>query len=164
MATDSNLYEVQTSDQFKRLLSEDLQRVSLLYFWAPWAEPCKQMSEVVTELSKKYPKLLSLKIEAEKQEEISESFAIESVPTFIILRVRRTFIFFSPELDHSNPPFIVNVGSHFTGPHNRCRCLLPLHRHWEARRLCGAHHTAFPFRQVPHGAPSRGESGDARRA
>jgi len=35
---------------------------------------------------KKYPKLLSLRIEAEEQNEISESFDIESVPTFIILR------------------------------------------------------------------------------
>ncbi len=93
MVADSNLYEVESSDQFKELLSKDLQRVSLLYFWAPWAEPCKQMSEVVSELSKKYSKLLSLQIEAETQEDIAESFDIESVPTFIILRVRCTFIF-----------------------------------------------------------------------
>lgn len=102
MVTDSNFYEVQSSDQFKELLSKDLQRVSLLYFWAPWAEPCKQMTEVVTELSKKYPKLLSLRIEAEEQSEISESFDIENVPTFIILRVRRMFGFLSP---HSCPSF-----------------------------------------------------------
>ena len=102
MVTESNLCEVQSSDQFKELLSKDLKRVSLLYFWAPWAEPCKQMTEVVIELSKKYPKLLSLRIEAEEQSEISESFDIESVPTFIILRVRFMFEFLSPELDHSD--------------------------------------------------------------
>lgn len=95
MVADSNLYQVQSSDQFKELLSKDLQRVSLLYFWAPWAEPCKQMTEVVTELSKKYPKLLSLQIEAEEQNDISESFDIENVPTFIILRVRRMLGFLS---------------------------------------------------------------------
>ena len=105
MVTDSNPYQIQSSDRFKELLSKDLQRVSLLYFWAPWAEPCKQMTEVVTELSKKYPNLLSLQIEAEEQNEISESFDIESVPTFIILRVRRMFEFLSPELDHSDPSF-----------------------------------------------------------
>ena len=104
MATDPNLYQVQSSDQFKEQLSKDLQRVSLLFFWAPWAEPCKQMAEVVTELSKKYPKMLSLQIEAEEQNEISESFEIESVPTFIILRVRM-FEFLSPELKHSDSSF-----------------------------------------------------------
>jgi thiol-disulfide isomerase/thioredoxin len=105
MVTDSNLYQVQSSDQFKELLSKDLQRVSLLYFWAPWAEPCKQMTEVVTELSKRYPKLLSLQIQAEEQNEISESFDIESVPIFIILRVSRMFEFLTRELDHSDPYF-----------------------------------------------------------
>jgi len=79
-------HKVTSSDHFKGLLSEDLQRVSLLYFWAPWAAPCKQMSEVVAELSRKYQELLALEIEAEEQSEITESFDIESVPTFIILR------------------------------------------------------------------------------
>jgi len=81
-----NLYQVDSPDHLKELLSKDLERVSLLYFWAPWAEPCKQMTEVVTELSRKYPKLLSLQIEAEAQEDITQSFDIESVPSFVILR------------------------------------------------------------------------------
>ncbi|KAI9451368.1 glutaredoxin [Lactarius psammicola] len=81
-----NHYQVESSDQFKDLLSADLQRVSLLYFWAPWAEPCKEMTKVVEELARKYPTLLSLQIEAETLSEISESFDIESVPSFIVLR------------------------------------------------------------------------------
>ena len=84
----TNLHQVKSSEHFKDLLSADLQRISLLYFWAPWAEPCKQMTEVVRELARKYPTLLSLQIEAEVNEEISESFNIESVPSFIVLRVR----------------------------------------------------------------------------
>jgi thioredoxin-like negative regulator of GroEL len=91
MATSPNIHQIQSSDQFQQLLSADLDRLSLLYFWAPWAEPCKQMTEVVVELSKKYPKLLSLQIEAEAQPDISESFEVESVPHFVLLRVRRLF-------------------------------------------------------------------------
>lgn len=90
MDTLANLHDVKSSDHFKELLSNDLRRVSLLYFWAPWAEPCKQMTEVVAELSRKYKQLLSLQIEAEEQVEISESFDIESVPSFIVLQVRYT--------------------------------------------------------------------------
>jgi thiol-disulfide isomerase/thioredoxin len=94
MATleNQNIHHVNSSDHLKELLSKDLERISLLYFWAPWAEPCKQMTEVVTELSRKYPKLLSLQIEAEAQEDITQSFDIESVPSFIILRVRSTHV------------------------------------------------------------------------
>jgi thiol-disulfide isomerase/thioredoxin len=91
MDTLANLHHVKSSDHFKDLLSKDLRRISLLYFWAPWTEPCKQMTEVVAELSRKYEQLLSLQIEAEEQVEISESFDIESVPSFIVLQVRYTF-------------------------------------------------------------------------
>jgi len=84
--SDSNHVEITSTEQFQSLLSADLERVSLLNFWAPWAEPCKDMNELVKALAKKYPKLLALSVEAETQADIAESFDIESVPAFIILR------------------------------------------------------------------------------
>ncbi|KAF8268993.1 thioredoxin [Lactarius quietus] len=81
-----NDHQVKSTNQFQELLSQDLQRISLLYFWAPWAAPCTQMTEVVRALAGKYPTLLLLQIEAEVDEEITESFEIESVPSFIVLR------------------------------------------------------------------------------
>ncbi|KAH9948577.1 glutaredoxin [Amylocystis lapponica] len=89
MSTDaapSNLVEVSSAEHFQSLLSADLERVSLINFWAPWAEPCKQMNEVVIELARKYPHILGLQVEAETQTDIAESFEVESVPSFIILR------------------------------------------------------------------------------
>ncbi|CCL99932.1 uncharacterized protein FIBRA_01957 [Fibroporia radiculosa] len=81
-----NFHAVASSEHFQSLLSADLERVSLINFWAPWAEPCKQMNDVVLELAKKYPQVLVLQVEAEEQSDISESFEIEAVPAFIILR------------------------------------------------------------------------------
>ena len=57
-----NFHAITSPENFQQLLSEDLTRVSLTNFWAPWAEPCKQMNEVVLELAKKYPKLLVLQV------------------------------------------------------------------------------------------------------
>ena len=57
-----NFFEVTSPEHFQALLSEDLKRISLINFWAPWAEPCKQMNEVVFELAKKYPQLLVLQV------------------------------------------------------------------------------------------------------
>ncbi|TCD59752.1 monothiol glutaredoxin grx4, partial [Steccherinum ochraceum] len=85
-ATPSNFSIVDSAEHFQTLLSADLNRVSLLNFWAPWAEPCKQMNDVVLELAKKYPELLVLQIQAEEQEDIAESFTVESVPSIVILR------------------------------------------------------------------------------
>ncbi|KAI0636285.1 glutaredoxin [Trametes polyzona] len=84
--TPANFHEVQSAEHFQTLLSEDLNRVSLINFWAPWAGPCKQMNEVVLELAKKYSELLVLQVEAETQSDISESFEVEAVPTFVVLR------------------------------------------------------------------------------
>lgn len=53
---------VNSSDHFKSLLSEDLTRVSLINFWASWAEPCKEMNKLVNELSDKYPQALVLQV------------------------------------------------------------------------------------------------------
>ncbi|KAK7442510.1 glutaredoxin [Stygiomarasmius scandens] len=82
----SNFHQVVSPAHLQQLLSADLNKVSVLNFWAEWAEPCKQMNEIVLALAQKYPAVLFLQIEAESQSDISESFDIESVPTIIILR------------------------------------------------------------------------------
>ncbi|KAH8118176.1 glutaredoxin [Phellopilus nigrolimitatus] len=81
-----NLQAVTSPTHFQTLLSADLARVSLLNFWAPWAEPCAQMNAVVAELARKYPAVLVLNVEAEEQADIAESFEVASVPTFVLLR------------------------------------------------------------------------------
>ncbi|KAF6756887.1 thioredoxin [Ephemerocybe angulata] len=84
--TQSNFAEIESTDQFKDLLSKDLNRVSVINFWATFAEPCKQMNQVFQELAKKYPAALFLQVEAESQSDIAESFDVEAVPFFILLR------------------------------------------------------------------------------
>lgn len=57
-----NFHIVESAEQFKELLSADLERVSLLNFWASWAEPCIKMNEVVAELANANPQLLTLQV------------------------------------------------------------------------------------------------------
>lgn len=56
----SNLVTITSAEHFKEQLSEDLQRVSVINFWAPWAEPCKQMNAVVEALAKNHDSTLFL--------------------------------------------------------------------------------------------------------
>jgi hypothetical protein len=46
-----SLVTVSSPEHFKELLSADLSRVSVLNFWAPWADVCKGMNEVSIRLS-----------------------------------------------------------------------------------------------------------------
>lgn len=86
MSTLGNLVDIPNTPQFQELLSKDLKRISLIYFWTSWAEPCVQMNQVVEGLAKAYPKLLALRVEAEEQADISDSFDINSVPTCLVIQ------------------------------------------------------------------------------
>lgn len=83
------LKEVQSPEEFQDILSKNLSSLSVLNFWAPWAEPCQQMNQVTKELAEKYTSVVFLQIEAESLPDISETFDIEAVPSFILLRVSR---------------------------------------------------------------------------
>ena len=58
----SNLETVSSPDHFKALLSKDLNRVSCLNFWAPWAEPCAAFNKEVEAAADKFPSILFLKV------------------------------------------------------------------------------------------------------
>lgn len=61
-----NLVSIDSPEHFTSTMSADLNRISLLNFWAPWAEPCTQMNQVVKELAVKYPKVLFLNVSAQR--------------------------------------------------------------------------------------------------
>ncbi|KAI9598854.1 glutaredoxin [Syncephalis fuscata] len=77
--------EITSEDQLHSLLTSKTAGVSVVNFWAAWAQPCKQMNEVFADLSTQY-KLQFIQVEAEKYPEVSEGFDIEAVPTFIFIR------------------------------------------------------------------------------
>ena len=62
MSDTTNFFEVKSAEHFKELLSADLKRISITNFWAPWAEPCHKINELVKELAKKYPAALFLQV------------------------------------------------------------------------------------------------------
>lgn len=116
-SSSTNHISVSSPTHLQSLLSLDLSRVSVLYFRADWAEPCVQMDSVIAELSKRWSGVLFLsvssrgrrlgcregkgrvawlmmmlvhrarQIEAESLPDISESFEVDAVPYFILLRV-----------------------------------------------------------------------------
>ena len=60
--SNTNFFEVKSPEHFQELLSADLKRISIINFWAPWAEPCQKMNELVKELANKYPAALFLQV------------------------------------------------------------------------------------------------------
>jgi thiol-disulfide isomerase/thioredoxin len=58
----SNFVNVTSPQHFKDLLSADLNRVSCLNFWAPWAEPCAAFTKAVEGEATKFPGVLFLSV------------------------------------------------------------------------------------------------------
>ena len=110
-SSSSNYVVVTDADHFKTLMEQDLQKLSVLNFRADWAEPCAAMDEIAKGLASKHPAAnflevsltlycllqhladsnLCSKIEAEALPDISESFDVDAVPYFVLLRVRASW-------------------------------------------------------------------------
>ncbi|KAF2790874.1 monothiol glutaredoxin-like protein-4 [Melanomma pulvis-pyrius CBS 109.77] len=65
----------------------------VIYFHAPWAAPCKQMSTVLSALASTYPAdapLSFLSLNAEELPEISEQYDVTAVPYIVLQKDGRT--------------------------------------------------------------------------
>ncbi|MEM0053717.1 MAG: thioredoxin family protein [Nitrososphaeria archaeon] len=60
---------------------------SLVYFWAPWCNPCKHMTSIVEKISKKYEDQIIIgKVNVSSCPEIASKYFVAAVPTFILFR------------------------------------------------------------------------------
>lgn len=57
----ANLIDITSDAQFADLTAKK-DSVTVLNFWAPWAEPCLQMNDVYAELATKFSSLTFLKV------------------------------------------------------------------------------------------------------
>uniref|UniRef100_A0A182QLC2 Thioredoxin domain-containing protein n=1 Tax=Anopheles farauti TaxID=69004 RepID=A0A182QLC2_9DIPT len=78
--------KVSSEDQYKQLISAAT--VSVVLFSAEWAEQCKQISDVMTELAKQaeFKALQFIDVPAEDLSEVSMRHQIDSVPTVLFFR------------------------------------------------------------------------------
>lgn len=70
----NNLVQINSPEHFKDLLSADLNRVSCLNFWAPWAEPCVAFNSAVEKEAGQFPSVLFLNVGTVKSNERFSSY------------------------------------------------------------------------------------------
>ncbi|KAF2859631.1 glutaredoxin [Piedraia hortae CBS 480.64] len=63
--------------------------LAVIYFHAPWAEPCKSMSTILTALASTYPateppKTVFLSLDAEEIPDVSEQYNVTQVPLVVL--------------------------------------------------------------------------------
>jgi len=80
------LVTVSSQEILEKSLEEQGKNLTVVHFCAEWADQCKQMNDVLKELSKHHPDVKYLLVDAEDLPEISVKYEIEAVPTFIFLK------------------------------------------------------------------------------
>eukprot|EP00088_Acartia_fossae_P008701 TRINITY_DN14174_c0_g1_i1.p1 TRINITY_DN14174_c0_g1~~TRINITY_DN14174_c0_g1_i1.p1 ORF type:complete len:324 (+),score=59.89 TRINITY_DN14174_c0_g1_i1:44-1015(+) len=76
--------KIESEDEYKKMLNA--QELSVVHFWADFAEECKNITTVLNELVKETKNMKIYEIEAEKMAEISMKHEIVAVPTVILFR------------------------------------------------------------------------------
>ncbi|XP_013385736.1 glutaredoxin-3-like isoform X2 [Lingula anatina] len=82
--------DITSSEDFEKFI-DTTGNLVVVHFSADWAPQCKQMNDVLDELTKdtRFINVRFVKLEAESAPEVSEKFGISAVPVFVFLRGKK---------------------------------------------------------------------------
>ena len=78
------MLEINDQKVYEKLIKDN--KLVFIDFYAQWCGPCKRISPYIEELSEIFDHVKFIKIDVEQMEELSISFKIEAMPTFVILK------------------------------------------------------------------------------
>ena len=76
------IFDIDEHSFQKKVIEESKNRVILVDFWAPWCEPCKQLSPILENIISNCDGKVSLaKINIDENQQIAAQLRIQSIPT-----------------------------------------------------------------------------------
>jgi thioredoxin 1 len=61
-------------------------KIVFIDFYAEWCGPCKRIAPYIEDLTDIFDHINFIKIDVDKMEELSNSFKIKAMPTFVIMK------------------------------------------------------------------------------
>ncbi|OCT54556.1 Thioredoxin-like protein 1 [Cladophialophora carrionii] len=102
----SKTVHIESTDQFSALLSSST--IVVADFYADWCGPCKQIAPIFEQLSAQLSrpnKITFAKIDTDKQQDLSRSYGVRAMPTFMVFRNARRVEF----IEGADPRRLSNV-------------------------------------------------------
>ncbi|KAL5557616.1 hypothetical protein UlMin_039852 [Ulmus minor] len=64
----------------------DSNNLMVVDFTASWCGPCRFISPFLSELAKKLPNVIFLKVDVDELKSVAQDWAVEAMPTFVFLK------------------------------------------------------------------------------
>jgi len=81
MNNNNNIIDVSESNFENEVLEKSTNKLIIVDFWAPWCEPCKQLTPVLEKIISLSPNTIILaKINIDENQQIASQFRIQSIP------------------------------------------------------------------------------------
>ena len=79
---DSFIEDIDTSSFVEKVIKESKNLAVIVDFWAPWCEPCKQITPILEQLTRQYQgKLKLVKVNIDDNQQLAQQLNIQSIPT-----------------------------------------------------------------------------------
>ncbi|MBF7074003.1 co-chaperone YbbN [Glaciecola sp. MH2013] len=77
-----------TLENFQQvILEESKSKIVMVQFWAPWSEPCTELTPVLQAIASEYTEsLLYTRVNCDEQQEIAGQFGVRGLPTVILVK------------------------------------------------------------------------------
>lgn len=79
------IMEIESMEQFEQEVI-NANGVVFVDFYATWCMPCKTMSSIIKEIAKEHKEVKFVKVDVDKNEELSIKYNVMSIPTMIIMK------------------------------------------------------------------------------
>ena len=82
----SNVQEVESDDEFERVVRGAGEKAVIVDFFATWCPPCQFIGPKFVDLAQKYPEALFVKVDVDRNEATAERYDVSAMPTFIAIK------------------------------------------------------------------------------
>ena len=75
-----------TAATFEAVMTESMERLVVVDFWAPWCQPCRMLGPVLEKIADEFGgRFLLAKVNTDTEQQIAGAFGVQSLPTVVAI-------------------------------------------------------------------------------